>query len=316
MENDLISIIVPIYNVEKYLIRCIDSLINQTYQNIEIILIDDGSTDYSGKIADDFVEKDLRIKVFHKKNGGLSDARNYGIKKATGKYINFIDSDDYVDKKFIETLYKMIVKYNCKISSVGYQEFKDIKEVYIKNVINEKEEVFSKKEAIEYLYDDTKYCNYAWNKLYLKELFNDVEYPFNRKMEDLGTTYLLFDKCEIVAYNSIPLYFYFQRNDSILHKVDEQFLIDKFTLISERYNYIKNKYPDIYVNYINYFYGILEAFPYISKQEKEIAIKELNKIWSKIRYNCNFKLKLKFILINYFSKLYERLLKNERLFKK
>ena len=114
--KELISIIVPVYNVEKYLNRCIDSLISQTYQNIEIILVDDGSTDSSSEIVDGYLKKDNRIKVFHKDNGGLSDARNKGIEISKGKYLSFVDSDDYVTNTYIETLYNTIIEYEADIS--------------------------------------------------------------------------------------------------------------------------------------------------------------------------------------------------------
>ena len=115
-KQDLISIVVPIYNVEKYLEKCINSIIIQTYKNIEIILVNDGSTDSSGKICDIYLKIDKRIKVVHKKNGGLSDARNVGIENAKGKYIAFIDSDDFLDSDFIEILYNLIIEYNADVS--------------------------------------------------------------------------------------------------------------------------------------------------------------------------------------------------------
>lgn len=307
MNDTLISIIVPIYNVEKYLDRCINSLVKQTYKNIEIILVDDGSKDYSGKIADNWGEKDSRIKIYHKENGGLSDARNYGIEKSSGKYLSFVDSDDYVDERFIEVLYQILIKNKVKISAVGIQKFSNKEYNIEKNYFNEKDEIFDTEKAIQYLYNNSKYCNYAWNKLYLKELFNDIKYPYGRKMEDLGTTYLLFDKCEYVAYNSIPLYFYYQRENSILHNPDKQFWIDKFVLVSERYKYIKRKYPDIYENYLNYFYVVLESFFYISKKERKNSIEEIKKIYPNIRKKISLKSKLKYSLIIYFSRLDVRL---------
>ena len=117
--NELISVIVPIYNVEKYLERCLDSIIKQTYKNLDIILVDDGSIDNSTKICDEYVKKDSRIKVIHKENGGLSDARNVGIDNSDGKYICFIDSDDYIELDMIENLYDGIVKNNANICCCG-----------------------------------------------------------------------------------------------------------------------------------------------------------------------------------------------------
>lgn len=118
--NDLISIIVPVYNVEKYLNKCIDSIINQTYKNIEIILVDDGSTDNSGKICDEYLLRDSRIKVIHKNNGGLSSARNEGINISSGEYIGFVDSDDWVEPNMYEEMYKKILYSNADIVDCGY----------------------------------------------------------------------------------------------------------------------------------------------------------------------------------------------------
>lgn len=117
--NPLISVIVPIYNVEKYLVRCVDSIVNQTYKNLEIILVDDGSPDRCPQMCDDYAEKDSRIKVVHKKNGGLSDARNAGMAVATGEYISFIDSDDWIETSMFELLLNNIFQYDCEISCGG-----------------------------------------------------------------------------------------------------------------------------------------------------------------------------------------------------
>ena len=117
--NPMISVIVPIYNVEKYLARCVDSIVNQTYKNLEIILVDDGSPDRCPQMCDDYAEKDSRIKVIHKKNGGLSDARNAGMAVATGEYISFIDSDDWIETSMFELLLNNIFQYDCEISCGG-----------------------------------------------------------------------------------------------------------------------------------------------------------------------------------------------------
>ena len=148
MTKELISIIVPVYNVEKYLKKCVDSIVNQTYKNLEIILVDDGATDNSGKICDELVELDNRIKVYHKKNGGLSDARNYGVERATGDYIGFVDSDDYIDAEMYEKLYEAIKKENV-----------DVAECNLKIVYPEKTDLFT----------DQKYYQICNNQEYLEE---------------------------------------------------------------------------------------------------------------------------------------------------
>lgn len=309
MENDLISIIVPIYNVEKYLNRCILSLINQSYKNIEIILVDDGSLDDSGNIVDIWKKKDNRIVAFHKKNGGLSDARNYGIKHANGEYLSFVDSDDYVDKHFIQVLYETAITTGAKISAVGFKCVSDDKIESTNIAIENNIEVFNTEDAINYLYTNDKYCNYAWNKLYLKELFKEIKYPLGKKMEDLGTTYLLIDKCNCVSYNPTPLYFYYQRDESILHKTDETFFKDKFQLTSQRYRYIKKKYPDNDRNYKYFFCSVLEGYPYISLAEKKFALDEAKLIWPKVKTNINIKTKIKYMVLRTFPRFYIKILK-------
>ena len=174
-----ISIIVPVYNVEKYLEKSVNSILNQTYKNLEIILVDDGSKDNSGKIADDLSKNDERIKVIHKENGGLSSARNEGMKVVTGDYIAFLDSDDCIVPDFYEYLYNLIKKYDCDIAQGRFlrinEELMDNSNEIIENEnskIKIKEEVLTNKEALEVLYGikEGPYIQevVVWNKLYKK----------------------------------------------------------------------------------------------------------------------------------------------------
>lgn len=215
MNNPLISIIVPIYNVEQWLPRCIDSLLSQTYKNIEIILSEDGSPDGCAKICDDYSAKDSRITVIHKPNGGLSDARNVAIKQAKGEYLSFIDSDDYVTEDYVEELYRLCEKYNTKMSVADWCIFPMGKEPVLDN--RQREELhFSKNEALEDMFNQSHFDNSACVKLYHKSLFSDVEYPKNYVFEDLMTTFKLMLKCEEgVAYSNKQLYYYMFRPDSI-----------------------------------------------------------------------------------------------------
>ena len=211
--NRLISIIVPIYNVEKYLSKCIESLLNQTYTNIEILLVNDGSTDNSKKICEQFKGKDSRIKLINKENGGLSDARNKGLQKSIGKYITFVDSDDYVEKNYIETLYSLITKFNSEIAIADFRVIKGdkqkIKEKDIKEYC-----ITSEKAIDEMLYSDFYYIS-ACSKLYKKELFENVEFPKGKMFEDVGTTYKLIIKANKIACTNKKIYNYVIRNNSI-----------------------------------------------------------------------------------------------------
>ena len=140
MEQDLISVIIPVYNVEKYLKRCMDSVLKQTYSNIEIIIVDDGSTDTSGSLCDEYWKKDSRITVFHKENGGLSSARNFGLERVSGNYVCFIDSDDFIHENYISFMYDKIIKNDADICYCKSTKFTD--DVQIKNEIeNEKSKI-------------------------------------------------------------------------------------------------------------------------------------------------------------------------------
>ena len=211
--TDKISIIVPVYNVEKYLKECIESILSQTYKNIEIILIDDGSTDNSGKICDEYLKKDSRVKVIHKENGGLSDARNTGIEIASGKYIGFVDSDDYIAKDMYDFLYQNIKRENAEISGCNrFLVYENKIEIYGKK---ECYEVMDSQRAIEMLCTIGYIGVSAYTKLYEAKLFKDIRYPKGKINEDMYTTYKLFDKANRIVYDATPKYYYRQRSGSI-----------------------------------------------------------------------------------------------------
>jgi len=306
MQEELVSVIVPIYNVELYLEKYINSIINQTYKNLEIILVNDGSTDNSLQICEKFINKDKRIKIINKKNGGLSDARNKGIEKSSGKYLAFIDSDDYIDYNMIENLYNDIKKYDADISIVNYEKIFEDGNIQNENFSKNDFLVMDRETAIKNLLDNTLFGNYAWNKLYKKELFNDIRYPFGRKMEDLGTTYKLFFKSNIVVYNPTKLYYYLQRNDSILHNIDLKFIQDQYELTIERYKYLKDKYKtlkenDEYLyNYLIHEYGMLCRIETI-KKEVDLMLKRFD---INILKKLKSKEKIKYIIYSISRKLY------------
>ncbi len=215
MNRPLISIIVPIYNVEQWLPRCIDSLLTQTYQNIEIILCDDGSPDGCARICDEYAGRDSRIVVIHKPNGGLSDARNAAIKQAKGDYFTFIDSDDYVTEDYVEVLYGLCEKYNTKMSVADWCVFPIGQEPVLNNgsLIEIK---FSKMDGLEDMFNQSHFDNSACVKLYHRSLFESIEYPKGFVFEDLMTTFKIMLKCDDgVAYSNKQIYYYMFRPDSI-----------------------------------------------------------------------------------------------------
>ena len=216
-ESKLVSVIVPVYKVEQYLDRCLKSLVDQSYSNIEIILVDDGSPDKCYQICEKWAQRDNRIKVIHKANGGLSDARNKGLELAKGEYVCFVDSDDYVAKKYIEILYNLMRNNHTDMSAVSLKEVFSMEQEIDENEAYEKiTTVFEGKEAIKQLFFNDTFANYAWNKMYKRELFENIRFPVGRKMEDLGTTYKLLLNAKRIAYSTQVLYYYYQREDSIL----------------------------------------------------------------------------------------------------
>ena len=211
----LISIIVPVYNVETYLAKCVDSILAQTYTNLEIILVNDGSSDGCGRICDEYAKQDKRIKVIHKQNGGLSDARNVAIDVATGEFITFIDSDDYVTDDYIMTLYSLIEKYECKVSIALYNTFVEGSKPKVVNRVY-REDCQTNIKAIEEMFYQEKYDTASWAKLYHSSLFaTGIRYPKGIVYEDLATTYLLIFQSDKVAFCNRRIYNYLLRRDSI-----------------------------------------------------------------------------------------------------
>lgn len=238
---DKISVIVPVYNVEDYLEECIDSILNQTYSNLEIILVDDGSPDNCGQICDDYAKKDNRIKVIHKENGGLSDARNIGIENSIGKYITFIDSDDCVNKKYIEILYNQLINTKSDISVCSYKTFNDF---YIDEDFKLNDtEILTRQEILLKLYGENNRINYvvSWGKLYKKKLFDTISFPKGKIHEDEYTTYKLYEECNLVSYTSLQLYYYRVRNDSIMKKKISRKRLDALQAFDEQLDYYRKQ---------------------------------------------------------------------------
>lgn len=250
MEKDLISVIVPVYKVEKYLEKCIESIIKQTYTNLQIILVDDGSPDNCGKICDEYAKKDSRIEVIHKINGGLSDARNVGINRANGRYIGFVDSDDYIKEDMYEKLINLIKEYDADISICNLYDVIDGKE-YVRNKDNGIHE-YSRIDILKEILLDKNIQSYAWNKLYKKELFDEIKYPIRKKYEDIGTTFYLFEKCNKIVVISEPEYYYLKRADSLVNNVTESTILDYTEIIIQRYLYIKQNIKELR-KYNNYY---------------------------------------------------------------
>lgn len=242
MKYPCISVIVPIYNVQDYLCTCIDSIRNQTYKNIEIILVDDGSSDNCGTICDNYATKDCRIKVFHKTNGGLSDARNYGIDKANGEYIAFVDSDDWISETMYEHMILNALKNNADIVVCGHNIIDHNEKKSIIKV--EKEKTYDRLNAMKLLLCDDIIFSFAWDKLYKRDLWNGIKYPVGRIYEDTATTYKIFNKAKIISQIPEALYNYRRNENSICLNKDINKLLkrvhDNFFAFYERYEYVYN----------------------------------------------------------------------------
>ena len=283
MEENKISVIIPVYNVEKYLEKCVRSVFNQTYKNLEIILVDDGAKDSSGEICDRLKEIDSRIKVIHKENGGLSSARNEGLKIATGDYIGFLDSDDYIIPYFYEYLLKLIKENNADIAEGEFlripEELYDQAEKIIEEENSKKQEKIecsTSEEALELLYG-VKVVPYVkkvvvWNKLYKKSVLKNITFTEGKLHEDEFTTHRRFYNAKKIVSSNKIIHGYMQTKNSIMRTVIKQKRIDD-TLDSITYAlrfFYDKKMPKleakIMMRYLEY---CIELSGKISKEESD-----------------------------------------------
>jgi len=242
-KENLITIIIPVYNVENYLSECVESVIAQSYKNLEIILVDDGSKDSSGKICDELATKDDRIKVIHKENGGLSDARNVGIEASSGDFICFVDSDDIIDKNFVLIHYNALISNEADLSVCLYKKFVDKSELLNLNQTKNPEIVkMNKNELINQLFlrNNIHYIC-ACTKMYKKQIFNDLRFDKGRLYEDEFIVYKVFNSCENAVFINSELYFYRGRPGSITRQASfKEKNLDSFYAIESCYNFFKN----------------------------------------------------------------------------
>ena len=229
----MISIIVPVYKVEPYLHQCLDSILNQTYRDFELLLIDDGSPDKCGEICEEYSNIDSRIRVFHKKNGGLSASRNFGIREAKGEYIGFVDSDDWIEPNMYEILLQRLEECSADVSACG------IRREYAKKKIdcNIQKGILSGREAIRVLVYES---STVWNMLFRKKCWAGVQFPDGRLYEDLATTYKVFIHARLVSYTPEVLYHYRMRGDSIVHSRTMNNLIDYWEAVNNRHLFLCN----------------------------------------------------------------------------
>ena len=303
---ELISVIVPVYKVEKYLDECMESVVTQTYENLEIILVDDGSPDRCPEICDTWAEKDSRIRVIHKENGGLSDARNVGMAASTGAYIAYVDSDDILEPEYIEYLYQAICETGADVSECAYERFQGKPEVV--NIPKEMNTpvIITKEEALRRCSFSLKPVNdQVWDKRYRRDLIKDIPFIYGRQAQDVLFSCYVFGKCNKIAYIDNMLYHWRRHSESASGKFLRQRL-DALETYWHSLNYIEKNYPQFAKDLKNFYmtlcFGayewIMEKAP---KDDQAELMKTVNSYRRRIRYtkeewaSCSLKEKIRYI---------------------
>lgn len=240
--NPLISVIVPVYNTAKYLPRCLDSILAQTYNNLEIIIVDDGSTDNSAKIIKSYAQKDPRIKSFHQSNSGLSSARNTGIAKSTGAYITFVDSDDSIEPNMLEAMVAAILNTSADIAVCSFKEiYPNGKVTHFSN--SHPQKIYDTESALEAMLQEKGFMVSATMKLFPTKYFKTVQFPVGKLYEDIGTTYKLIMQASAIIFLPAEYYIYHHHQDSIISHSFDPRKLDIITLTDQMCDDVTQKYP-------------------------------------------------------------------------
>lgn len=291
------SIIIPVYNVERYLQECVKSVLEQSFQNFEIILVDDGSKDNSGKLCDELSEKNDTIKVIHKENGGLSDARNFGIKEAKGEYLVFLDSDDFWDDtEFLEKLNEIIQKKEKDLIIIGLKKYFEST-----NRIEEKDnEKLNNNESIEELLKNNLYKACACSKIIKRNIVieNNLYFPKGRLSEDIEWCARVLKVIDLnkIYYFPNNVYVYRQRENSISKKVDDLFIKDIYEMIKNETIYNDDK-ENIVNSYLAYEYSVLLGWTSLKCKDKDLK-KKVYSLKNILKYNIVNKVKYVNIMVN------------------
>lgn len=285
--SDLISIIVPVFKTEEYLEKCINSIVTQSYKNLEVILVDDGSPDGCGKICDQWALKDERICVIHKPNGGLSDARNAGLEKAKGEYIGFVDSDDYIHQDMFERLWLASKKNDADFVICGFEHVDECGNPLNLSTVELMDETLDKDTVMRWVVSKNWSCM-IWNKLYKKKLFNNIRFPYGKYYEDRMIMPWIIYNSDKVATIPNALYCYVHSANSITRLEPS---LRRFDLVEAYYRNLKffeSKYPDLSSQTVN---QLIEQYLLASKQVSivhEDDIQRIKEIKKMVRY-CYFK---------------------------
>lgn len=315
--NGLVSVIIPVYNVAPYLIEALESVINQTYKNLEIIVIDDGSTDESGGICDDYSKKDNRINIIHQSNKGLSSARNIGLNKITGDMVAFLDADDVYRPDYIQTMVSAMYSNNvdliiCKFAHYSNKKRKRIGKIY--PLI--KKGIYERRSILNALVND-QVNHSVWNKLYKKELWENTRFPDGHVHEDDSTTYKILDLCKTVYVIDLPLYLHRSRQGSISKIITQSNVDDWISARLQFEAYVQDNVPDLFnkeqlvriqlkrINQMIIFYyelamnNINVTSCYLEHLRNQIIELNRNK---KLIARSHIEIKIAFFLMHYFPK--------------
>ena len=312
-----VSIVVPVYNVEDYLKYCVDSLINQSYKNIEIILVDDGSTDDSGRICDKYAQEDDRIRVLHIENGGLSNARNTGVKVASAEWVIFIDSDDYYDRRTVEYLVQLQKKYAVDLVATSVIEVRNHEDKDFSGELNEKSSrKLDRHTALKEMFYGRHVGTHSGGKLYKKEILLQYPYPEGMLYEDLAIAYEHIAACKEIAVSELNLYKYYRRPGSIVNSSYSDRLLDFYKAMDWNRAYVERDYPDDQemkkaVNTRYVFNGLHVVHALLSSQmydQVNKIRKEYRSYWKDILVNSQItrKNKLKYLLLLLSPHLYQK----------
>lgn len=241
-ERDLVSVIIPVYNSKEYLGKCLNSILEQTYRNIEIILVDDGSTDESGKLCDEYQRKDKRVSVFHQKNQGQGAARNYGLSKANGKYIAYVDSDDFLQINYIEKLHFLLKQYNADIACCDFVVSNKSFKKNINETIGYLQE-YTSEQALQNLLYQRELTNSPWCKIVDSQIAKKELFPTGIGYEDMAVTYKWFASARKIIYVPDKLYFYRQVPNSTMHMPFTDKKIDRIRVVNEMRTFINKEFP-------------------------------------------------------------------------
>lgn len=295
-----VSIIIPVYNVQEYLERCLNSIINQSYENLEVILVDDGSNDNSGEICDSYKKKYKNILVVHKKNEGQSIARSEGLKLSTGEYISFVDADDFLRVDFYKKMITILEQEECDIAVCDYLKFsecqKNIK--YLGENKNIEKDILVPEEAIKrILQKNSNITNFLWNKVYRRRVFKNIKFPKFNIFEDLDIMYKLFNDSRKIVYWNEKLYYYFDRENSSSKAIPSKYIINKIKITEERKKFLLENGYDLEKELNEYrFISDCNNFKIVARnQSKEIFFGDIMKnelIFMKNFYKNNKELKL------------------------